>query len=772
MVCYFKPETPIDTILLNLRPFLESTIDKPLLLAGDFNCRLDKGVRGTQLSDDLLTLGLTCANTPHLYTYHCPKGQSTIDLIFVKNIILTGDICVDNIVSTKHSLVHAQLQLDKSIQSKKSSKRITKVNEKVLQSLLNTHLYCHPPERLNAPEIYDILYNCINSANSRRKPRKSKVWFNRDCYISYRMLKFALKCGDGIAIAKSRYKRACRLAKIQYEKSRIENIIHTAENNRSKFWSLMKTKRQTAAPGEVNQSKWLEHFSSILLNTEPVTFDPLLCHTEYIDTLDHPISLTEITQSLSELRSGSAPGPDGITVGCLKHVFPIIYPALEEIYMKILQDKMVPTTWLTATLSSLYKGTGSPNDPDNYRGLATSNALYKVLTTTLKKRLLAFVNERNLLPCEQHGFVSGKSTTTAIRSLLQTIRSNTEKQLPTFACFVDFKKAFDSIDRSILLRKLQQLGISASFAKTLYSIISENYLSMKIGDYISDSITQNIGVAQGDPLSPLLFVLYIADLSTMLKNCNTKSIFYADDLVITATNQSDLQLALDRLGNYCKVNKLEVNVQKTKLMNFTRKRSLSKYKTTYMGIELEYVKEFKYLGVVLTPTLNPKAHLNHLHRKGILSTNILCSKTHLQKLSFQAAQTLLDAVIIPSATYGLYALNTDGSSILQKVIAYYWKRWIGLSKFARNTPILYHIYNEDHLEIRKRIGFNRRVIGMYYSNGLHHKICLNDRCYETKTMCSCKYCGNTIHDQYHILEDCIFCDNDFLHTLKSILNSS
>ena len=100
-----------------------------------------------------------------------------------------------------------------------------------------------------------------------------------------------------------------------------------------------------------------------------------------------------------------------------------------------------------------------------------------------------------------------------------------------YICFIDFEKAFDSIDRELLFNKLSKLGLSEHFLHVLYSLIASNYVCLKSGSYLMQKTAQNIGVPQGDKPSPLLFAIYIADLDTILSN-GAEILFYVDDLAI------------------------------------------------------------------------------------------------------------------------------------------------------------------------------------------------------------------------------------------------
>ena len=124
-----------------------------------------------------------------------------------------------------------------------------------------------------------------------------------------------------------------------------------------------------------------------------------------------------------------------------------------------------------------------------------------------------------------------------------------------YVCFVDFKKAFDSIDRKVLLMKLLQLGIGDQMGHAIQSVIN-----------LSGDITTDLGVPQGGKLSPLLFSLFLSDLSLALGHTVCKTYFYADDLAIGATVTDDLEKVMTVLEKYCSENYLNVSIDKTKVV--------------------------------------------------------------------------------------------------------------------------------------------------------------------------------------------------------------
>ena len=210
--------------------------------------------------------------------------------------------------------------------------------------------------------------------------------------------------------------------------------------------------------------------------------------------------------------------------------------------------------------------------------------MYKTYTTILNERLYTWCQNNSIVLEEQHDFTKEKSTKGAVGQLNSIIETDIYEHKHCYTVFVDFKMAFDTLNRSVLLKKLVKIGVSTVFVTILYNILKYNVLRVATKGYLSEPITQRIGLSQGDKLPPLLFLIFIADLSGILKSCGCTCIFCAVDLMITSGELYKVKIALHKLGLYCQETSLQVNVQKTKAMKFRN------------GGRLRNVDRLRYLG--------------------------------------------------------------------------------------------------------------------------------------------------------------------------------
>ena len=339
----------------------------------------------------------------------------------------------------------------------------------------------------------------------------------------------------------------------------------------------------------------------------------------------------------------------------------------------------MPTDWCISLISPLPKGRGSKNDPNNYRGISLISCIGKLFTALINDRLTKFAEMNNIIGEEQAGFRSGYSTHDHIFTLHSIIdlylnKFGSSKKL--YCAFVDYQKAFDLVDRSSLWLKLIGYNINGKIMKLIYNLYQNTKACVKLNNYISNSFTCNIGVRQGDNLSPLLFSLFINDFETFLSRnynglqcietlwnnvaVNEIEVFlklyvllYADDTIIMAESPEELQDALNALGIYCHKWHLKINVDKTKIIKFQKRRSnVTPPEFVLNGQKVELVDNYVYLGT----TFSYNGKFNEAINKQIIQANralfVIKAKKDMFNLPMDIMLDLFDKMIIPIVLYG------------------------------------------------------------------------------------------------------------------------
>ena len=287
----------------------------------------------------------------------------------------------------------------------------------------------------------------------------------------------------------------------------------------------------------------------------------------------------------------------------------VLQPCLVKLFNIILSSGIYPTEWVQGLIFPIYK-TGDPLNPSNYRGIAITSCLSKLFNSILNARLEKYILKNELIRNEQIGFKAGCQTSDHIFKLKTIIDKYLNKSKKVYACFIDLRKAFDSVIHSALFLKLLRAKIGGKFLALLRSLYSNISLRVIVNSHsLSNAFPSNVGVFQGDNLSPNLFNLYINGLiddfdhscsPVLLGQKHISCLLYADDLVLLSESQEGLQNCLNKTWGYCKSWGLEINYTKSKVMIFNKGSRLSNVKFYIDETELEIVRHYKYLGIMLS----------------------------------------------------------------------------------------------------------------------------------------------------------------------------
>jgi hypothetical protein len=633
----------------------------PTIIMGDINVDSLKNDRNNQMLNNMLS-SHNITRLPLPPTRITPTSATSIDCICTN---LDKDLIKSTVINAGISdhtaqLCEVKITHNPSNQNRFSRRKFNKENLNLLRAQLEkvdwTDVHSSDSPETAYKNFLSTIIVMMNATCPRKhvllkRKKNQSVYSNeeskhlKEAYLQ-RLCRYELTGAEADKTEMNNAKKDYDLKLKTLRRQATANHIARAENKSKALWQIINSERKcqnsgtpkpqlkiagkiTTNPEQI--SNQLNHFFANIaeqtLSSQPRTQN---IKTNHLPTTNHDLNQLPLTNEqeicaiIRNLKPKTSAGLDEISAKTLKHCSKALVPPLVSITNLSLAHGHFPSLLKQSKVYPKFKG-GDQTEASNYRPISLISTFSKVIEKVVLKRLMDHCELHSLLTENQHGFVKGRSTTSAIIKLAEFIIDALEDRNAVTGIMLDFSKAFDCLGHELILRKLELLGIKGQARAWFESYLEGRSQVVEIR-HQQNGVTQetrskplpmNRGVPQGSVLGPVLFILLTNDMPQYL-GTHCSPLMYADDttLLVSKPLTDDLAvssyIALHMAYQYCHENDLVVNIGKTKQLGFGKRHAevpaLPDVKmeshTTFLGVTIDSKLQWDEHVDALTKKLN------------------------------------------------------------------------------------------------------------------------------------------------------------------------
>ena len=356
------------------------------------------------------------------------------------------------------------------------------------------------------------------------------------------------------------------------------------------------------------------------------------------------------------MNPGKSAGWDGVNPRVIKAVAPELAGSLSRLMNCCMREGHYPECFKIARVVPVFKSE-DPTQFSNYRPVSVLPVLSQIFERVMNARLTAFFEKNRVIIPGQYGFRTGHSSSMAIMDMVEKVRATWEDKHVALGVFIDLKKAFDTVDHDILLRKLEHYGIRGVALELLRSYLTSRFQYVSYGGFDSDKGIIKCGVPQGSVLGPLFFLIYVNDMVRACKELEL--VLFADDTNIFARARNPQELfgkvnkGLQELDVWFRCNKLTLNLKKTEYVYFGGRggRVVPEGGLRIGGETIRRVEGVRFLGVWVDEGITWKGHIEKVRVKVGQLLGVLGRAPAV--LGRRSLQMLYNALVLPHLQYCL-----------------------------------------------------------------------------------------------------------------------
>jgi len=432
-------------------------------------------------------------------------------------------------------------------------------------------------------------------------------------------------------------------------------------------------------------------------------------HDKSFSLTESPVTRSEISDAIAQLQPKKSDDMYNISMFTIKKFVSSLIEPLYHIIFKSFETGKIPEQLKIAKIVPIHKG-GDKSLPDNYRPISLLPNFSKIIEKVMSNRLTSFLESNKLLCEQQFGFRKSHSTLHPLVHFLNKISEAKNQNKNTIAIFCDLRKAFDTVDHQILLKKLSNLGVRGIELEWFRNYLSNRKQYVYINEKSSSLLSILIGVPQGSILGPLLFLIYINDLP----QCNSlNNSLFADDTMLLESHE-DLPSLVEKINsefhkivNYFQFNKLALHKDKTKFIVFFKNKNFIapdlflNFNQINCAVQDENLKfkmscvndlddpKIKFLGVFIDPLLTFKNHIAHINSK--ISTGLFFLRSARHILNEKSLKYMYYSLVHCHLIYAIHIYSCSSENLL-KTLHLKQKnavRIVSNSKYNAHTEPLY-----------------------------------------------------------------------------------